>query len=154
LFLRRIRPRGKGRRQEYWVLLESYRTPKGSRHRVVAYLGKLSAKEISGWEKLSAKLEGKPPRMPGLFEPAADGAIGGVASVDLKSVHLANLREFGQVYLAWILWRMLGLDELLSHQMPHGLEAVPWHATPLTILDPVNHFRTAGAQYLASFLML
>lgn len=130
MFLRRIRARGKGRRQEYWVLLESYRSAKGSRHRVVAYLGKLSAREISGWEKLSAKLEGKAPRMPGLFEPvAADDGIGDIASVDLKNVHLANLREFGQVYLAWVLWRMLGLDELLSQQMPRGLEDVPWHVT-------------------------
>lgn len=112
------------------MLLESYRSAKGSRHRVVAYLGKLSAKEVSGWEKLSAKLEGKAPRMPGLFEPAAvDDAIGDVAMVDLKNVHLADLREFGQVYLAWVLWRMLGLDELLSHHMPRGLEEVPWHVT-------------------------
>lgn len=130
MFLRRIRPRGNGRRQEYWVLLESYRTAKGSRHRIVAYLGKLSAKEVSGWEKLSAKLDGKSPGMPGLFEAApADDAIPEVASVDLKNVHLANLREFGQVYLALVLWRMLGLDELLSQRMSRGLEDVPWHVT-------------------------
>jgi len=119
------------------VLLESYRSAKGSRHRVVAYLGKLSAREISGWEKLSAKLEGKAAKLPGLFDPvmadddAGDeaGAIGEVALVDLKGVHLANVREFGQVYLAWTLWRMLGLDELLCQQMTRGLESVPWHVT-------------------------
>jgi transposase len=44
-------------------------------------------------------------------------------------VHLANLREFGQVYLAWIVWQMLGLDELLAQQMTRGLEEVPWHVT-------------------------
>jgi transposase len=98
---------------------------------VVAYLGKLCAKEVSGWEKLSARLEGRGPKLAGLFEPAAndDDAIGEVALVDLKNVHLANLREFGQVYLAWIVWRMLGLDELLSQQMTRGLEEVPWHVT-------------------------
>ena len=56
MFLRRIQPRGKGRRQEYWVLLESHRTAKGSRHRVVAYMGKLTAREVSGvsgWERLA-----------------------------------------------------------------------------------------------------
>jgi len=78
------------------VLLESYRTAKGSRHRVVAYLGKLCAKEVSGWEKLSARLQGRAAKLPGLFAPAAnDDAIGEVALVDLKNVHLANLREFG-----------------------------------------------------------
>jgi transposase len=109
------------------VLLESYRSAKGSRHRVVAYLGKLGRKELNGWEKLSAKLEGRPSRLPGLFEP--DDDVGEVASVDLKNVHLTNVREFGQVYLAWVLWRMLGLDELLSRQMGRGLEEVPWHVT-------------------------
>jgi len=131
LFLRRIRPRGKGRSQEYWVLLESYRSAKGSRHRVVAYLGKLSAGEISGWEKLSAKLEGKAAKGPGLFDAVAadDDAIGETALVDLKNVQLMNVREFGQVWLAWTLWRMLGLDELLIGQMSRGLETVPWHVT-------------------------
>jgi transposase len=112
------------------VLLESYRTAKGSRHRVVAYLGKLSARQVSGWDQLAAKLEGKTPKMPGLFDPAvADDAIGEVALVDLKNIRLTHSREFGQVYFAWILWRMLGLDGLLSQLMPRGLEEVPWHVT-------------------------
>jgi transposase len=111
--------------------LESYRSAKGSRHRVVAYLGKLSAGETSGWEKLSARLEGKAAKEPGLFDAVAaeDDAIGETALVDLKNVQLANVREFGQVWLAWTLWRMLGLDELLMRQMSRGLEAVPWHVT-------------------------
>jgi len=128
VFLRRIRPRGKGRRQEYWALLESYRTAKGSRHRVVAYLGKLSAKEVSGWEKLAAHLDGKAPPMPGLFDPPAGEGLE-VASVELKNIRLQNVREFGQVYLAWVLWRMLGLEQALSELMPRGLEEVPWSVT-------------------------
>jgi transposase len=111
------------------VLLESYRTAKGSRHRVVAYLGKLSADEVSGWEKLAARLDGKPPRMAGLFDPPSGDGCDEVASVDLKNVRLQNVREFGQVYLAWTLWKMLGLDELLSNHMPRGLEDVPWSVT-------------------------
>jgi len=130
VFLRRIRPRGKGRRCEYWVLLESYRSAKGSRHRVVAYLGKLSPKEVSGWEKLAARVEGKSPPMAGLFEqPVVDDLGIETASVDLKNIRLQNMREFGQVYLALVLWRMLGLDQLLSNLMPRGLEGVPWSTT-------------------------
>jgi len=130
VFLRRIQPRGRGRRQEYWVLLESYRCAKGSRHRVVAYLGKLSAREVSGWETLAARLEGKPPGMPGLFDPRpSDDWCDGIESVDVKQVRLQNLREFGQAYLAWTVWRMLGLEELLSNHMPRGHEDVPWSVT-------------------------
>ena len=42
MFLRKVRPRGRGRKQVYWDLVESYRTARGSRQRTVAYLGKLS----------------------------------------------------------------------------------------------------------------
>jgi transposase len=130
VFLRRIRPCGKGRRQEYWALLESYRTAKGSRQRVVAYLGKLSAKQVSGWEKLAARIEGKPPVAAGLFDPpVVDEETDRFAWVDLKNVCFQNLREFGQVYLAWVLWRMLGLDRFLSGLMPRGMEEVPWSVT-------------------------
>ena len=52
MYLRKIRPRGRGRSQVYWELVESYRTAKGSRQRTVAYLGKLPRKQVSGWEKL------------------------------------------------------------------------------------------------------
>jgi transposase len=112
------------------VLLESYRTAKGSRHRVVAYLGKLSAQEVSGWEKLAGRLDGKAPVMPGLFDPpSSDDMCSEVELVSLKHIQLQNIREFGQAYLAWTLWRMLGLDELLSNHMPRGHEDVPWSVT-------------------------
>jgi transposase len=115
------------------VLLESYRTPKGSRHRVVAYLGKLSARQQDGWQQLTGRLNGQPPRSAGLFEPAwpvdGDGRSGEVELVEVKNVQVRNLKEFGPVYLAWTVWRLLGLDELLSAQMPPGQEDVPWATT-------------------------
>jgi hypothetical protein len=37
------------------------------------------------------------------------------------------LRRFGDVWLAWGLWRLLGLDALLEHLIPEGREQVPWH---------------------------
>jgi len=111
------------------VLLESYRTAKGSRHRVVAYLGKLSAREVTGWQKLAGRVEGRTLPEPGLFDLPMDDGFDEIASVDLKNIRLANVREFGQVYLAWVLWRMLELDRLLCDLMPHGQEQVPWSVT-------------------------
>ena len=39
MYLRKVYPRGRGRKskQVYWELVESYRTAKGSRQRTVAY---------------------------------------------------------------------------------------------------------------------
>ena len=53
MFLRKVRPRGRGSKQIYWELVESYRTVKGSRRGAVAYLGKLGRKELSGWASRS-----------------------------------------------------------------------------------------------------
>lgn len=125
MFLRRIRPQGRGRKQTYWELVESYRTSKGSRLRRVCYLGKLSAKEISGWEKLTRRLDGKSESAPGLFDsaPADDPDF---HDVDVNGIRLRDLKSFGQEYLAWTLWRLLGLDDLLKSQMAVGQEQIPW----------------------------
>jgi transposase len=123
--LRRIRPQGKGSKQTYWELVESYRTSQGSRHRRVCYLGKLSAKEVSGWEKLTRRLEGKADPAPGLFDPPSSEDPD-IQTVDVNGIRLQNLKTFGQEYLAWVLWRLLGLDELLRQLMPLGQEQIPW----------------------------
>ena len=130
MFLRKIRPQGRGKSQTYWELVESYRTAKGARHRRIAYLGKLAGKELSGWQQLSGRLNGQTPAAPGLFAPAVPlldhDADAQVESVDLKNIRLQRLRHFGDVYLAWTLWRMLGLDTLLGAKMPRGQEDVAW----------------------------
>jgi transposase len=129
MYLRKVYPRGRGRKQVYWELVESYRTAKGSRQRTVAYLGKLSRQEVSGWEILSDRLSGRAPASPGLFDIAdteADDAGDGFELVDIKSVAVGRMRRFGDVFLAWALWRMLGLDELLSREMAQGREQVAW----------------------------
>jgi transposase len=132
MFLRKVRPKGRGSKQIYWELVESYRTVKGSRQRTVAYLGKLGRRELNGWQKLSSRLNGQARPMPGLFEPIVDEGAD-VELVDLKNLRLQRMRNFGDVFLAWTLWRMLGLDMLLSERMPVGREEVPW-ATVAAIL--------------------
>jgi len=133
MFLRKVRPRGRGSRPIYWELVESYRTARGSRQRTVAYLGKLSRRELDGWQKLSSNLNGEAPPMAGLFETPATDEASDVELVDVKGLRLQRLRRFGEVYLAWTLWRMLGLDQCLAAAMPAGREGVPW-ATVVAIL--------------------
>jgi hypothetical protein len=58
MFLRPCRKRKNGKTHTYFALVQSYRTPKGSRQRVVAYLGELAPGEQSGWAQLSQKLSG------------------------------------------------------------------------------------------------
>jgi len=108
-------------------------TPRGSRHRVVGYLGELSKSERRGWSRLAATLDGKAAskaRQTSLFEPPCDhddDPVPETVEVKTKGVRVERTRDFGDVYLALTLWRMLGLDDLFEHELPEGREKVPWH---------------------------
>jgi transposase len=134
LFLKRCRRRKCGKDHVYWQLVESYRTPRGSRHRVVAYLGELSKSYARGWARLAAALDGKAAskaRQLSLFEPPChdDDPVPKTVQVKTKGVRLERTRDFGDVYLALCLWRMLGLDDFFEHELPDGREDIPWHLT-------------------------
>ena len=136
MFLRRCERRKNGKQHTYWALVESYRTAKGSRQRVVAYLGELKPSEQDGWAKLGSHLDGnQPARRPqlSLFDPPREAktSSGGVSDdepvqVRLRGVRLERLRDFGDVWLAWGLWRMLELDELLEREIEAGREEISW----------------------------
>ena len=128
MFLRRCFRRKSGKRHTYWALVESYRTQKGSRQRVVAYLGELKARQRSGWAELGRRLDHRERPRPTLFDPPAveDADIGETALVQLKGVRLERLRDFGDAWLALGLWRLVGLDALCAQLLPAGREEVPW----------------------------
>jgi transposase len=128
MFLKRIKRRKKGGQHVYWALMESYRTARGPRNRVVAYLGELKPSEQSGWAQLARQLDGRDRPQPSLFdpprydEPEQDEPV----LVDLKGVRLERVRDFGDVWLGLGLWRLVGLDKLLGQVMDRGREQVPW----------------------------
>jgi transposase len=138
MFLRRYERRKNGKPHTYWALAESYRTATGSRQRIVAYLGELSADEQDGWTRLSSHLTGEAsPRRPerSLFDPPRcdDVRDDEPLLVKLSSVRLERLRDFGDVWLAWGLWRLLEFDHVLEQLIEPGREEVSW-ATVASIL--------------------
>jgi len=96
-------------------LVESYRTAGGSRQRIVAYIGELKDDEQSGWVQLGRRLDKKSRPLPSLFDPPHydDPTDEEPLEVNLRGVRLERLRDFGDVWLALVLWRFLGLDKLL-----------------------------------------
>ena len=157
MFLRRFERKKNGKPHSYWALVESYRTAEGSRQRVVAYLGELTADEQNGWAKLGSGLNGEakaqrpqltlfdPPRRD---EPRDDEPV----LVKLSSIRLERPRDFGDVWLAWGLWRLLGLDELLDELIEPGHETVSWGAMAavLTIArfcEPSSELHIADTWY-------
>jgi transposase len=128
MFLKRLERRKNGKGHTYWALVESIRTAKGSRHTIVAYLGELKKRERNGWAQLGRRLNHPDRPQPSLFDPPPcdDLPDDEPVLVKLKGVRLERLRGFGDVWLAWGLWRLLGLDRLLESLMPDGREEVGW----------------------------
>jgi len=128
VFLRRYERRSGGRKRTYWALVESLRTGRGSRQRVVAYLGELAQTEQNGWAQLDRSLSGKQRPSPSLFDPPHydDPSDDEPVLVDLRGVRLERLRDFGDVWMAWGLWRLLGMDSLLRSLAEPGTEEIAW----------------------------
>jgi hypothetical protein len=71
MFLRRNKKKKGGVDYECWTLVESVRTARGPRQRIVATIGKLPGldrEERIGWDEIGRILSGKPRSNPGLFD--------------------------------------------------------------------------------------
>ena len=129
MFLRRNRKRAGGEIYEYWTLVESVRTTRGPRQRIVATLGKLPGldeDERAGWEEITRLLDGRP-RDTGqadLFRSAPEPPQW--AQVNLSEVRVERVRQFGQVYLALALWRRMGLHQFFEEHIRVGREQIGW----------------------------
>ena len=127
MYLRR-RCRNKGGIQyESWALVESVRTARGPRQRIVATIGKLPGldeEERIGWEEIGRILTGKSKPQDSLFEKTEEPPSW--ATVDIKRVSVERLRSFGDVYLALLLWHKLGLVEFCNEHMTEGRETIQW----------------------------
>ena len=73
-------------------------------------------------------MNGEARPQPSLFNPPHydDPSDDEPVLVKLRDLPLDRLRDFGDVWLALGLWRLLKLDVLLSERMPAGDEEVPW----------------------------
>src|SRR5580658_942605 len=118
MFLRRIgRKDGDGSRR-HWALCESYRTERGPRQRVVAYLGDVSEGLRQGVEDAASGQ----PRQGDFFAECTPDFV----EVDVKRVRVERARSFGGVWLARELISELKLDAFLEQSLPVGREDVAW----------------------------
>jgi len=137
MFLRPNRRSRNGETYEYWTLVESVRTARGPRQRIVATLGKLPGldeEERAGWEEIARLLDGEPrsTAQRKLFEAEPEDPPQW-AQVNLRGVRVERVREFGKVWLGLALWRRLGLHRFFAENCPSGREQVDW-ATVACIL--------------------
>jgi len=133
MFIRRCYRIHRGQRYAYWALVESFRTTRGSRQRVVSYLGKLDEPLRRGM--LLAGGGNDPsaqPALPGLGPPPPPDAEW--VEVDLKRVRIERSRAFGGPWVGLQVAERLGLPEFLRQQVATGCEEIPWPLMALVLV--------------------
>lgn len=130
MFLRRHRRNKREETYEYWTLVESVRTSRGPRQRIVASIGKLPGMdkdERIGWEEVSRIVQGINSRQMSLFNQDNEN-IPEWAMVNLHNISVENIRQFGDTYLGLLLWKNLELDKIFKEIQDGGKEDIEWKA--------------------------
>jgi transposase len=148
MYLRHTTVTKKGKTHTYWRLVRSVRNGTKVRQETVLQLGELDDQGRIRAKALCQAFLGIE-REPGWFDdPVTDEPL----AIDLKGLRLERGRRFGDVWLAWQLWRALELDGVLEQLLPRGYEDVPW-ATMAAVLvlarlcEPRSELHIAEAWY-------
>jgi transposase len=124
MYLRHTTLKKNGKTHVYWRLVRSVRHGRKVVQHTVAQLGELDAQGRARARALARGIAGEALyEQSSLFE-ADDGLE--ALPVKLGEVRLERARAFGAVWLAWLLWRALKLDELLRALLPPARETVAW----------------------------
>lgn len=120
MFLRRKCRRKNGKAYYSWALVESVRTERGPRQRVVSYLGDL---DESGRVSIHRAVQGKQSEIQeSLFDETSPEWV----EVNVRKVRTERSRRFGDVWLALELIKKLGLSDLFQSVMPDIHPKIPW----------------------------
>jgi transposase len=149
-----------GKHQSYWALVESYRTARGPRQRIVAWLGKLDEAGRLGVQQATGASGGEAPHPTGspngrqktLFDEEVLAPEPRWVEINAAGVRIENCRQFGGPWLALQLIRRLQLDKFLQREISPGQEHVPWSLSALILviarlLEPSSELHTAEQWY-------
>ena len=125
MYLRHTTRRKDGKTHVYWRLVRSVRCGRKVVQQTVAQLGELDNEGCARAENLAQEITGRAARdhQKQLFE---DKEWTEPLRLKLDEVRLERSRSFGAVWLGWVLWRALKLEEVLNEVMASGREKVPW----------------------------
>jgi transposase len=154
MFLRRYVRERRDTRHTYWSLVRSERIRGKVRQRVVAYLGEIDEEGRAKAAALAEHFLGKKPSGATLFAPAPSTAA---VKVLPHKVRVERSRAFGDVWLAWQLWKVLRLDAFCESSLDQGRESVPWPAVAALLVlarfcEPSSELHIAEQWYRQSAL--
>lgn len=152
MYLRRCRG-NKGKKDPvYWQLVESYRTERGPRQRVVAYLGDIGPPLREGVRRAASGQQGEyQARMLGEDPPPE------WVEVDVSKVRVERVCDFGGYWLGLQAAEKLGLVSFLQRELPQGREDIPRSLMAMVLVlmrlcQPSSELRIAEHLYENSAL--
>jgi hypothetical protein len=119
-----------GKAHTYWRLVRSVRMGRKVVQQTVAHLGELDAEGRARARALARTITGEREQADFFVSAPVPQAP---VPIRLDRVRVERGRTFGDVWLAWTLWRALHLDTVLERLLPPGREEVPW-ATMAAVL--------------------
>ncbi len=150
MFIRQIHITKNGKRHGYWALVESYRTERGPRQRLVSYLGQIDA---AGRLGIQYAAHSNSCHQKTLFDDVQPRWI----EVDVNRVRVERCVDFGGPWLALQLIRKLELDTFLKETLTTDRAQIPWSAMALVLIicrlcDPSSELHIAEHSYAHSAL--
>jgi transposase len=156
VYLRHTTRRKDGKAHVYWQLVRSVRHGRKVVQQTVAQLGELDGEGRARAEALARSIAGREQQQcqRQLFDHSESKEA---LAVKLDAIRLERSRSFGAVWLGWLLWRGLKLDDLLSELLPSGRERISW-AQVIAILvigrlcEPSSELHVAEGWYRTTAL--
>lgn len=144
MYLRPICRKKDGKEHHYWALVESYRSSRGPRQRIVAYLGELDEAVRVGVQYAA---QDQHSHQISCFDDSKPEWV----EVNVKGVYTERSRRFGDVWLALELLKKLGIYQFLKENMGSARAKISWadiatilivarFCEPKSELDIAEHF--------------
>jgi hypothetical protein len=151
MFIRPCYRNKNGKQHAYWALVQSYRTERGPRQRVVAYLGQIDEAGRLGIQY--AAQDNSHNRQKHLFDDTEPQWV----EVDASKVRVENSLSFGGPWLGLELIYQLGWHKFLAETIPAGREQVSWSVMAMVLVicrlcEPSSELNIAEHFYRQSAL--
>ncbi|PIU58318.1 MAG: hypothetical protein COS89_01000 [Deltaproteobacteria bacterium CG07_land_8_20_14_0_80_38_7] len=124
MFLRKNRRIKDGKPHVYWSLVETVRTPKGPRQKVVGYLGDLNESNEELYRGMVKRLGGRNDDQLNFFKSPPVGSINVIA----EKVRIEKVQDFGDAWVGVGMWKLLELNQFFTQHIKAGKEEIPWVA--------------------------
>ena len=129
MYLRKCRSTKRKKEERYWQLVESYRTVRGPRQRVIAYLGNISQSECVAMKQAAEEKTGT--WQSRLFDEKGEPEW---VEVDTKRIRVGRVRDFGGYWLGLQILEKSQLIDFLKQAIPHGREEIDWSLMGITLV--------------------